>query len=126
MDPRLTLLGWLVFGVGGYMLAEHLVTAAYTPPFYAETMVGYGVDAFAPRPPFVLTKLIWRSSVCAVFRALWHALCVAFSSVTGFQGIDARTVDRARTSLAEQGQMVFREAWEPAVDVGLGQDEVWY
>ena len=44
----------------GLIVGEAIAWDAHTPPFYASSMRGYGVDADMPRPPFILAKVVWR------------------------------------------------------------------
>ncbi|KAL8948050.1 MAG: hypothetical protein Q9222_005731 [Ikaeria aurantiellina] len=60
--PRLTwsgvvLLTWLLLYMG-----EMWARDRYCHKRFAVTMIGYGVDIDAPRPPFVLAKVAWRNA----------------------------------------------------------------
>ncbi|KAL8734280.1 MAG: hypothetical protein Q9181_003247 [Wetmoreana brouardii] len=58
--PHLTWPGVAVFSLIFLYLAELWAQDCYCHKLFAATMVGYGVDINAPRPPFVLAKVIWR------------------------------------------------------------------
>ena len=61
----------------------------YSPPFYAASMRGFGVDIDAPRPPFVLWKLAWRAGLRHVLGLPWMALTVVVRLVAGVLGVGA-------------------------------------
>ncbi|KAI4233110.1 MAG: hypothetical protein L6R40_007175 [Gallowayella cf. fulva] len=58
--PRLTWSGIVVLMSLLLYAAELWARDRYCHKFFAATMVGYGVDIDAPRPPFVLAKVLWR------------------------------------------------------------------
>ena len=62
---------------------------AYSPPFYAFSMEGYGVDYNAPRPPFVLAKLFWRSPLGLPLQAVYFLLSVLVRLFAGMLGFSA-------------------------------------
>ena len=87
--PRPTRLGWCFIVFTLLFLAECVTAPAYTPPFYADSMVGYGVDIMQPRPPFVFLKLVAKHSglnTLAVY--LWYGLCVLVRLFAGVAGLD--------------------------------------
>ena len=59
--PRLTWLGVVVVVAWALYWGEMWARARFCHPVYARSMVGYGVDINAPRPPFVLVKVALRA-----------------------------------------------------------------
>lgn len=55
----------------------------YAPPFYARTMVGYGVNYNAPRPPFILFKLMWRSPLGLLLKPIWYVVRTLYNLAAG-------------------------------------------
>ena len=50
-------------------------------------MVGYGVDINAPRPPWVLAKVIYRyTAVGTIFTPIYHAARIITKLVSAFVG----------------------------------------
>lgn len=110
------------------MLSRVVNSDIYSPPFYAYSMEGYGVDYNAPRPPFILAKLLWRSPLGFPLQLLWFGISVLvrlFASVFGFSagffGFGDDGVVEAN------GPWVYREVKAPPLgsrgDVGLGWDD---
>ena len=60
--PRLTWLGLLALLAWSLYWGEMWARARFCHPIYARSMVGYGVDLTAPRPPFVLAKAAYQYS----------------------------------------------------------------
>ncbi|KAL8768639.1 MAG: hypothetical protein Q9209_005198 [Squamulea sp. 1 TL-2023] len=58
--PRLTWPGVFLLSLLFLYWAEMWARETYCHKRYASTMEGFGVDFTAPRPPFVLAKVIWR------------------------------------------------------------------
>ncbi|KAL8806376.1 MAG: hypothetical protein Q9182_001406 [Xanthomendoza sp. 2 TL-2023] len=58
--PRLTWSGIALVMCLCLYIAELWARERYCHKRFAATMVGYGVDIDAPRPPFVLVKVVWR------------------------------------------------------------------
>ena len=82
----------------------------YCHPKYAYSMVGYGVDIHAPRPPFVLFQVLYRNS--------------ALENVLGPVYIFARTVFRVLMGLmAYFASFTFGEGEEPGVPQPVSQDQ---
>ncbi|MCJ1385635.1 hypothetical protein MMC17_008758 [Xylographa soralifera] len=84
--PRLTWLG-VVTAVAWALVGSEWIADMYSPPFYAFSMEGYGVDYNAPRPPFVFAKLLWRSPLGVPLQSLYFVLSVLvrlFAAVFGF------------------------------------------
>jgi len=85
--PRLTWLGF--FTIFAYMcyLAESYARFKFCHPLYARTMVGYGVDIDAPRPPFVAVKVLYRyTAVGTVVAPFWNVVRVLVKIVGGLVG----------------------------------------
>lgn len=70
--PRLTWLGLLTLLAYALYLSESYARFKYCHPLYARTMVGYGVDIDAPRPPFVLAKVIYRHTALGTLLAPFY------------------------------------------------------
>ena len=72
--PRLTWLG--IFTLLAWVLyaAEMWAQDRFCHKLYASSMIGYGVDIHAPRPPFVLAKVVYRyTSLDSVLAPIYHA-----------------------------------------------------
>lgn len=72
--PRLTYLGLLTVVAWALYCAEMWARARFCHPVYARSMVGYGVDINAPRPPFVLVKVAYRYTALGTFVAPFYNL----------------------------------------------------
>lgn len=91
-------------------------------------MEGYGVDYNAPRPPFVLFKLLWKSPVGVLLQSLWFVISVLvrlFSGVFGFgAGFFGWAVGKV---VNDQGAWTSQEAGVPIQswgdDAAIGSDE---
>jgi len=100
--PRLTWLGVVTAVAWALVGGEWIAHKMYSPPFYASSIEGYGVDYNAPRPPFLLAKLLWRSPLGMPLQSLYFVLTVLvrlFSSIFGFSAgffghSDGNVVDR--------------------------------
>ena len=85
--PRLTWLGLLTFLAWILVYAEFWARNRFCHPLYASSMVGYGVDINAPRPPWVLAKVIYRyTAVGTVLTPLYHAARILSKLVGAFVG----------------------------------------
>ncbi len=85
--PRLTWLGFLTFLGYGLYLAESYARFKYCHPLYARTMIGYGVDIDAPRPPFVLAKVIYKHTAIGTLLApFYHITRVAVKILASLVG----------------------------------------
>ncbi|KAL8825683.1 MAG: hypothetical protein Q9191_004260 [Dirinaria sp. TL-2023a] len=58
--PRFTPLGLLLVLGTLWYVAETVTCNIYCHPRYAYAFDGYGVDIYAPEPPFVFEKMLWR------------------------------------------------------------------
>ena len=91
-------------------------------------MVGYGVDINAPRPPFVLFKVIYRNTafgnILAPFYALWKVLAKIIASVigyfVGFMFGDGPGAEAVRQPVSRD-QRIPRPSWGP--DLSMMDDE---
>ncbi|KAK3167474.1 hypothetical protein OEA41_010601 [Lepraria neglecta] len=81
--PRLTWLGVLTFLSWALVWLEFWARANYCHPLYARSMVGYGVDINAPRPPFVLAKVIYRRTAIGTLLAPLYHISRIFLRVLG-------------------------------------------
>lgn len=85
--PRLTWLGLLTLLAWILINAELWARDRFCHPLYASSMVGYGVDINAPRPPFVLIKVIYRyTAVGTVLTPIYHAARIITRLVAAFVG----------------------------------------
>ncbi|KAK4698120.1 hypothetical protein P7C71_g62, partial [Lecanoromycetidae sp. Uapishka_2] len=89
--PRLTWLGWIIMLAYILINAESYARYRFCHKRYATHMVGYGVDINAPRPPFVLVKVLWRYAVVetsffAIVRAIVRLLWGLVGYLVGFLG----------------------------------------
>ncbi|KAL9113323.1 MAG: hypothetical protein Q9187_007641 [Circinaria calcarea] len=91
--PRLRRMGWWTFLILGLIVGEWIAWDAYTPPFYATSMRGYGVDIDMPRPPFILAKVVWRFLCDTPLRFILYPLWLLVKSlvrvVAGALGVEA-------------------------------------
>ncbi|KAK0513464.1 hypothetical protein JMJ35_004450 [Cladonia borealis] len=85
--PRLTWLGLLTLLAWILVYAEYWARDRFCHPLYASSMVGYGVDINAPRPPFVLAKVIYRyTPVGSILAPIYHAARILTRLVSAFVG----------------------------------------
>lgn len=123
--PRLTWLGLVTAVAWALYWGEVWARSRFCHPVYARSMVGYGVDIHAPRPPFVLVKVAYRyTALGTVMAPLYHlarALVRLFAGLlgylVGFTAGDGRVVERsggsipgARPPAAQWGRMMDDEA----------------
>lgn len=100
----------------------------YSPPFFAYSMDGYGVDYTAPRPPFVLFKLLWRSPVGAPLQSLWFVISLFVRLFSGIFGFGAGFFGSGDGKAVNgQGPWTYGEAAAPVQswgdDAAIGSDE---
>lgn len=128
--PRLTWLGLLTFLGYGLYLAESYARFKYCHPLYARTMVGYGVDIDAPRPPFVLAKVIYKhtaiGTLLAPFYHITRVVVKLLASLVGYLvgfmfGDEGGGVGREDRQPATRGARIPRPTWGP--DLSLQDDE---
>jgi len=85
--PRLTWLGIFTFLSYALYLAESYARFKFCHPLYARTMVDYGVDINAPRPPFVLAKVIYRHTAIGTLLApFYHITRIALRLLASLVG----------------------------------------
>lgn len=86
--PRPTWLGLVAALAWTLYCAEMWARARFCHPVYARSMVGYGVDIHAPRPPFVLVKVAYRhtafGTLAAPFYHLARVLVKLFAGLVGY------------------------------------------
>ena len=90
---------------------------AYTPPFYANSMLGYGVDYNCPRPPFILAKLLWRYFYESPLGRLVAWVFTADDGGIGNSG------GRTQGSTGKHHVTAPPGKWIQEVIVGVGADE---
>ena len=74
-------------------------------------MDGYGVDCAAPRPPFVVAKLLWRSPLGAPLQALYFVLSALVRLFAGAFGFSAGFFGHMDDYVGDAGNAwVYREA----------------
>ena len=88
-------------------------------------MVGYGVDINAPRPPFVLAKVLWRytslGSVVAPFDHVVRVLVKLVASLLGYlAGFVMGAGEGGRRPVSEDPR-IPRPEWGP--DLRMMDDE---
>lgn len=85
--PRLTWLGLATLLAWSLYCAEMWARARFCHPVYARSMVGYGVDINAPRPPFVLAKVLYQYTAFGTLVApFYHFARVLVRLVAGLVG----------------------------------------
>ncbi|KAL2046541.1 hypothetical protein ABVK25_011783 [Lepraria finkii] len=131
--PRLTWLGVLTFLSWALVWLEFWARANYCHPLYARSMVGYGVDINAPRPPFVLAKVVYRhTAMGTLLTPLYHISRISLRFLGSFVGYIVGFVfgdesGGAGTGKVFEKQPVSRDAripkpaWGP--DLSLMDDE---
>ena len=100
----------------------------YSPPFYASSMHGYGVDYDAPRPPFVLAKMLWRSPLGVPLQSLWFLVSMLVRLLAGVFGFNAGIFAwDDEGPLPDQGPWRYRDVVYPGAeapdDGRMGSDE---
>ncbi len=120
--PRLTWLGLIVILTWALVNAESFARHRFCHQRYATHMIGYGVDINAPRPPFVLAKVLWRYAVVetpffAVARVLVRVLGSLVGYFVGFiTGVGNGGIGKEEVRAGEQ--TVYR-----GLDLGMIGDE---
>lgn len=85
--PRLTWLGLFTLLAYSLYCAEMWARARFCHPIYARSMVGYGVDINAPRPPFVLAKVLYQHTpVGTAVAPFYHVVRVVVKLVSSLLG----------------------------------------
>ena len=88
-------------------------------------MVGYGVDIHAPRPPFVLAKVVYKyTAVGSLVAPFYHAARVVVKLVASLMGYLVGFVagdDGARRQPASRDRRIPRPEWGP--DLRMMDDE---
>lgn len=109
--PRLTWLGFAIILAWALINAESYARYRFCHKLYAYDMIGYGVDFNAPRPPFVLVKVLWRYAVVetsffavarAVVRLLWGLVGYVVGFFAGVWSGDAAGVEGGGARAGEQ------------------------
>ena len=132
--PRLTWLGLLTFLAWILVYAEFWARERFCHPLYASSMVGYGVDINAPRPPWVLAKVIYRyTAVGTILTPIYHAARIITKLVSAFVGYSIGIMfgDESHASAAggaaatklpvSRDARIPKPAWGP--DLSLMDDE---
>lgn len=125
--PRLTWLGVFTLLAWSLYWGEMWARARFCHPIYARSMVGYGVDINAPRPPFVLAKVAYKYTVVGtVVAPLYHLARVMVklgASLVGYlvgfvmAGDDGVTMRQP----VSRDQRIPRPEWGP--DLRMMDDE---
>ncbi|CAF9942237.1 hypothetical protein IMSHALPRED_003429 [Imshaugia aleurites] len=123
--PRLTWLGALALLAWILYCAEMWARARFCHPVYARSMVGYGVDINAPRPPFVLAKVVYRytalGSLVAPFYHLVRVLLRLGAGAVGYLVGFAAGDGGATRAAGGMDQGVLGSEW--GVQLGMADDE---
>lgn len=125
--PRLTWLGVFTLLAWALYWGEMWARARFCHPVYARSMVGYGVDINAPRPPFVLAKAMYKytafGTVLAPFyhlaRVTLKVLASLLGYLVGFASGDG--VRRPQQQPVSRDQRIPRPDWGP--DLRMMHDE---
>lgn len=125
--PRLTWLGLVTLLACSLYWAEMWAQARFCHPIYARSMVGYGVDINAPRPPFVLAKVLYKhTALGTVVAPFYHLVRVVVKVVAGLMGYlvgfaVGGTQQQQQRQPVSRDQRIPRPAWGP--DLGMMDDE---
>ena len=125
--PRLTWLGLVTLLACSLCWAEMWAQARFCHPIYARSMVGYGVDINAPRPPFVLAKVLYKhTALGTVVAPFYHLVRVVVKLVAGLVGYFMGFAvggegETQQQQPASRDQRIPRPAWGP--DLGMMDDE---
>ena len=100
----------------------------YCHPLYATSMVGYGVDIHAPRPPFVLLKVLYRKTAFgSVLAPVYHLSRITFKLlasligyIIGFMFGDEDGSGQVREPVSKD-RRIPRPSWGP--DLSMMDDE---
>lgn len=126
--PRLTWLGLSTLLAWALYCGEMWARARFCHPVYARSMVGYGVDINAPRPPFVLAKVLYAHTPFGTLLApFYHLVRVLVKLVAGLMGYlvgfvaggDGATNQQRRP--VSRDERIPRPEWGP--DLRLMDDE---
>ncbi|KAL9636009.1 MAG: hypothetical protein Q9204_002409 [Flavoplaca sp. TL-2023a] len=115
--PRLTWPGVILLTSLFLYLAELWARDRYCHKLYASTMIGYGVDIDAPRPPFVLAKVVWRKVGMELLVEVVRFWASVFGWIVGFGGEGAR----ADPPPVSRDPKIPRPEWGP--DLSMMDDE---
>ncbi len=98
----------------------------YCHKAYATSMVGYGVDIHAPRPPFAALTMFWRSPISLLLKPLWFILVLLirlfarlFGFLEGFSKGNAGVTGVPQP--VSRDSRIPRPAWGP--DLSMMDDE---
>ena len=133
--PRPTTLGALVLTIYLYCVLEHWAQLNFCQPRFARSweVEGYGVDIHAPRPPFVLFKVIYRKAglegVWVWVRAVVRVVAGLVGWVMGFVleglGLGGSGPEAAGEGVGKQpvsrDERIPRPKWGP--DLSMFDDE---
>ncbi|KAL9628816.1 MAG: hypothetical protein Q9164_007136, partial [Protoblastenia rupestris] len=82
----LTLVAWIMVAAEAWARYGFIISR-YCHPLYARSMIGYGVDINAPRPPFVLFKVIHSKAVFgSILAPVYYLLRLMFKLFASFVG----------------------------------------
>lgn len=121
--PRLTWLGVFTLLAWSLYWGEMWARARFCHPIYARSMVGYGVDINAPRPPFVLAKVVYKyTAVGTVMAPFYHLARVMVKVIASLMGylVGFVTGDGAKQPASRDGR-IPRPEWGP--DLRMMDDE---
>ncbi|KAL8829308.1 MAG: hypothetical protein Q9170_006229 [Blastenia crenularia] len=120
--PRLTWLSTVILTLWFLYLGEMWAQDRYCHKLFAESMVGYGVDIHAPRPPFVLAKVVWRKLGVGFVYDVVRFWAGIFGWIVGFGGAGAGAggTQRARAPVSRD-ERIPRPKWGP--DLSMMDDE---
>ncbi|KAL8697034.1 MAG: hypothetical protein Q9201_007348 [Fulgogasparrea decipioides] len=113
--PHLTWLGVIVFSLIFLYLVELWAQDRYCHKLFAATMVGYGVDINAPRPPFVLAKVIWRKLGMELLVEVARFWAGVLGWIVGFGG------GAGRREPVSRDERIPKPEWGP--DLSMINDE---
>ncbi|KAL9130879.1 MAG: hypothetical protein Q9217_001029 [Psora testacea] len=126
--PHLTRLGVLTLVAWAMVGAEAWARARYCHPLYATSMVGYGVDIHAPRPPFVLFQVIYRNTGLGnILAPFYHLSRIVFKLLASIFGYLVGFMFGNEDGFQETPQPVSRDrripkpSWGP--DLSMMDDE---
>ncbi|KAL8849757.1 MAG: hypothetical protein Q9221_005301 [Calogaya cf. arnoldii] len=116
--PRLTWPGVILLTSFFLYLAELWARDRYCHKLYASTMIGYGVDPYAPQPPFVLAKVVWRKMGVGLLVEVVRFWASVFGWIVGFGGGEG---GRGGTPPVNRDPKIPRPEWGP--DLSMMDDE---
>lgn len=115
--PRLTWPGVVLATSLFLYMAELWARDRYCHKLYASTMIGYGVDIDAPRPPFVLAKVVWRKLGIGLLVEVVRFWASVLGWIVGFGGEGGR----AGPLPVSRDPKIPRPEWGP--DLSMMDDE---